>query len=68
MSKIKELIAMIGLKKMILACFMLAPVIGIAVSPEFAENFATHLAGLLQMILDALPEEAVDAASAVPAE
>ena len=72
LAKIKEIIMKIGPKKTILGVMAILPIIGIAVSPDFADNFATHLAGLLQLMLDALPEGAAEAtaeaASAVPAE
>ena len=71
MNKLKKM-AMSGLKMlttkkgMLAAILFGAPLVGIAVSPEYAASLAEHLSILLEMMLDALPdgaEEAVTAAS-----
>lgn len=59
----KELLKKYATKKNILIVLGLAPLVGIAVNPEFAESFSEHLAGMLQLVIDALP-----ASPDVPAE
>ena len=58
--KLKSMLAsgvrMLATKKGMLAAILFgAPLVGIAVSPEYAASLAEHLSILLQMILDALP-------------
>lgn len=59
MSKLKSM-AMSGLKMlttkkgMLAAILFGAPIVGIAVSPDYAASLAEHLAAILQMMLDAL--------------
>ena len=60
--KLKSMLAsglrMLTTKKGMLAAILFgAPLVGIAVSPEYAASLAEHLSVLLQMILDALPSE-----------
>jgi len=59
MSKIKGMlmkgVGMLATKRGMLAMILFgAPIIGIAVSPEYAADLAEHMSVLLQMMLDAL--------------
>jgi len=71
-SKIKGMlmsgVGMLATKKGMLAIILFgAPIIGIAVSPEYAASLAEHMSILLQMLLDALEPETTTTAIEVVA-
>lgn len=60
--KMKSMLKAMTTKKAILGIVLfVAPLIGIAVSPEYAAALSENLATILQTVLDMLPAEAADA-------
>lgn len=58
----KKMLKAMTTKKGILALVLFAaPIIGIAVSPEYAASLAEHLSIILEHVLDLLPTEDVPA-------